>query len=750
MNKIRCVKWAGLILAASVLLAQAGPLYLTARTNVIMVSQDGGMSWSVLYSQAFAEFRGIAVHHTNAYIFVNDVTGGTINARALYAISAGGAVLATNFYNATGSFNVHPVGWYKGFVYVSAGSAGGAANLQMGVSSFDGVQFGNVPLTNANVVSWQVNDMAFAEWAGIDYMIVNGAGGMALRRYQMNPDATNGSFSSHVALTMTPVGGTFTGNITGVAVSPRGRIVLSTTRGLWLSDPYRIASNSLTMYCVWTNSETSVEDLTTGDMGLNARDIALDGSVLYVATPENLYRFNFSDELGTVAFISANPHGFSNTAVEIAVPQPLPGGNLPRLYLTGNRANVLYSTDGGSNWTRFARISGGQTRGLAVDPDSGTVFIADPTQGSSSARPIRAFGEAGHLLASNTYNATGSFNQHPLGFYNGRLYVSAGSAGGSSTQQVGMSAFDGTSFVHVPPVDAKVGNWQANDFAFASDGTNAYMLLNGVGGTTIRRFLFDSVANDGTVAGDLPLTLVSGSGPFPSTWTDLAVTESKRILAVGDNGFWISGPGSLMAPTVTLYNVYSFSFSENPDTGDMGYGARDFVLVSNRVYAITESHIYRYLLDDSAGTLEFESANPHGFTDGIMIAARLPASAPPLTPYQLWAQANITNGQTNELQDADGDGNLNWEEWVVDSNPMVSNAPFSVSSISVVGGNIRAHFNSSTARVYTLQYTTHLQGHWWSNVAGQVNVPGSGGLTNLVMPGVTNAALRVQVAVPLP
>lgn len=746
-------KWfnAGL-LAAWAIGAHAGPLYLTARTTNVMVSHDGGVTWSNFYSLPGAQLRGIAVHESNAYVFVNDLNGGTSTSRPIYALSAGATVLATNSYDPSGGFNVQPLGWYKGFLYVSAGSAGGASTNQMGVSPFDGAQFGSVPMMHAGVISWQANDMAYAEWAGIDYMFVNGTGGMNLRRYQRNPDATNGTFNSHVVLTLSPVGGVFTGSITGVAISPRGRIVLSSTRGLWVSPPYSIASNTVTLQCVWTNSEALVDDPLTGDLGTICRDIALDGSVLYAVTDQNIYRFAFDDINGTVSFISANSHGYTNAGVEIAVPQPLPGGNLPRLYLTGRRANVLYSTDGGSNWTRFARITGGQTRGLAVDSGSGTVFISDPSLGTAAARPIWAFSESGALLASNTYNTTGGFNQQPLGFYNGRLYVSAGQAGGSSTQQVGMSEFSGASFVHVPPTDAKVGDWQCNDFAFASDGTNAYMLMNGASGTQIRRHPFDTVANDGTVLSNLTVSLVSGSGPFPSAWTDLAVTESKRFLLVGDNGFWLSDADMLTAPTVTLYNVFTFGFPEDPATGDMGFNARDFVLVSNTVYAVTDTHIYRYTLDDTAGTLTFVSANPHGFDDTmVMIAARLPPAGLPLTPYQLWAQANITNGQTNELQDADGDGILNWEEWVVDSNPMVPNAPFAVTSITSTGGVIRAHFpNSSTGRVYTLQYTTNLRGHWWSNVTGQVDVPGVGGAMNLMMPSATNAALRVLVTVPVP
>lgn len=746
MKKLNIIFFIGCLVTP----AAAAPIYLTARTNQISVSLNGGVTWSVFYSQTGAQFRGIAVDESNTVVFVNDLNGGTTTARPIYAVTAGPGVVATNFYDSTGSFNAHPLGWYKGFLYISAGSAGGSASQQMGVTTFTAGQFGQIPPADANVLHWQANDMVFVEWAGIEYMFVNGSDGMAVRRYRRNPDDTNGTFNAHVSLAFNPVGGVFTGHVTGIEVSPRGRIILATTRGLWVSPPYHIISNTIALICAVTNSDTAAENPLTGEMSVNVRDIALDGSTLYAVTDQNIYRFALDDENGTLTFLNANPHGFNHPGVEIAVPRPLPGGQLPRLYLTGRRANVLCSTDGGSNWTRFVRLTGVQTRGLAVDPVSGTVFVSDPTAGSISSRPIWAFDESGALLATNSYDSTGSFNLQPLGFYNGRLYVSAGSAGGSSTQQVGLSAFSNGVFVHVPPISAKVGTWQGNDFAFAAEGTNAFLLLTGSGGTAIRRYLLDPVANDGTVAATVPLTLVPAFGSFPSTWADLAITPGKRLLTVGDNGFWLSDTGVLNSATVTLSRIVTFSSAENPTAGDLGTNARDFVLVGDTVYAITDTHVYRFALDDQAGTLSFVSANPHGFEEGTMIAVRLPSSVSALSPYQLWAQARITNGLTNEFQDADSDGISNLDEWIVDSDPMISNPPFAVTSISTSGGLIRAHFLSSTARVYTLQFTTSLNAHWWSNVAGQVLVPGAGGPTSLSMPAATATALRVVVTIPPP
>jgi hypothetical protein len=123
-------------------------------------------------------------------------------------------------------------------------------------------------------------------------------------------------------------------------------------------------------------------------------------------------------------------------------------------------------------------------------------------------------------------------------------------------------------------------------------------------------------------------------------------------------------------------------------------------------------------------------------------------TAVPSTPYHQWAAATITNGMTNAMQDADGDGVFNEAEWVMDSDPMLSNAAFAASMISF-DINAVVYFESSTRRMYSLQYRDDLLTGVWAGVAGCTNVRGAG-FTNLTDPAVTltNRFYRLKVAVP--
>jgi len=80
---------------------------------------------------------------------------------------------------------------------------------------------------------------------------------------------------------------------------------------------------------------------------------------------------------------------------------------------------------------------------------------------------------------------------------------------------------------------------------------------------------------------------------------------------------------------------------------------------------------------------------------------------------------------------ADSDEHSNLQEWLADTNPTNALSFFQISAISNVPP-IAVYVPTSSNRVYTLSYTTNLASPIvWTNVAGQVDVPGTGTLRAL-------------------
>jgi hypothetical protein len=154
---------------------------------------------------------------------------------------------------------------------------------------------------------------------------------------------------------------------------------------------------------------------------------------------------------------------------------------------------------------------------------------------------------------------------------------------------------------------------------FASAGGTDYMYYGGTGGTGLNR---SALTATGTAVSRIGVTLSAASGTFPANFNDFGITASGRLLTVGENGFWLSSANQYTANAISLSQAVAFTTTENALTGDLGANARDFALVGNDLFAVTNSNIYRYTLDDTNGTLSFVSANAHGFNSGnVQIAA---------------------------------------------------------------------------------------------------------------------------------
>ncbi|HMP90909.1 MAG TPA: FG-GAP-like repeat-containing protein [Kiritimatiellia bacterium] len=81
--------------------------------------------------------------------------------------------------------------------------------------------------------------------------------------------------------------------------------------------------------------------------------------------------------------------------------------------------------------------------------------------------------------------------------------------------------------------------------------------------------------------------------------------------------------------------------------------------------------------------------------------------------------------------DSDYDGFTNLQEYIADTNPQDDLSYFVIESFEETGVTM-VFFMSSSERIYTMQYSDNPADGSWSNVAGQVNVPGTGGLLALI------------------
>ena len=96
---------------------------------------------------------------------------------------------------------------------------------------------------------------------------------------------------------------------------------------------------------------------------------------------------------------------------------------------------------------------------------------------------------------------------------------------------------------------------------------------------------------------------------------------------------------------------------------------------------------------------------------------------------------------------ADVDTVVNLHEWIADTDPNDAASYFRIEAINRAAA-VRVWFESSSERNYTLEYTPSPT-DTWNGVAGQVNVPGAGGMEDLQDgAGATSRLYRVQVGLP--
>jgi len=109
---------------------------------------------------------------------------------------------------------------------------------------------------------------------------------------------------------------------------------------------------------------------------------------------------------------------------------------------------------------------------------------------------------------------------------------------------------------------------------------------------------------------------------------------------------------------------------------------------------------------------------------------------------------NDDSGTQGAGGNPDADPSNNEVEYTADTNPQDSNSFWQVTTFALTN-SASLSYASSTGRVYSLQMTDDLSSGNWSNVTGQVSIPGSGGLDRLTGPNAfPHRNFRVAVDLP--
>lgn len=201
----------------------------------------------------------------------------------------------------------------------------------------------------------------------------------------------------------------------------------------------------------------------------------------------------------------------------------------------------------------------------------------------------------------------------------------------------------------------------------------------------------------------------SGGGPYPNTtaenWgVNLAVDGKLSGYAWGENVGWINFEQTHGQPAIDIAN------------GEFA------------------GHAW----GENIGWVTFSGVSPNY---GVRTLAF--DTQPKGTPN--WWLANYS---VNEDYDA-GDDVPAWRKYVMDTDPHVAGDFLRITSISTANGESDVAFTpASTRRIYTLTRRDDLTAGGWSNVVGQINVPGTGGEQTLTDNQTTPArfySVEVQV-----
>ena len=266
-----------------------------------------------------------------------------------------------------------------------------------------------------------------------------------------------------------------------------------------------------------------------------------------------------------------------------------------------------------------------------------------------------------------------------------------------------------------------------------SSRTVRFLLSDGQGATSAQK----TKTVDLVAVNDPPaLTL-----PGPRSLTEQSQISLGPILVAdldaGGEDLQVSLSSSLGTLTLSPTHGLTFDLGSNSSTGlTVSGSAADLnaalqALAYQGLAGSFGTDVVQVTVDDLA-----HSGTGGALTDAGAITLTILQDEDSDTIPNDWENEHFGGG-TNAVAGADNDGDnmTNLEEYIADTNPTNSASVFQVDLTVVNPSQVDLEFNSSSARMYTLQFTTNLlDSNAWSDVAGQTDVMGNGGSQSLPDP----------------
>ncbi len=270
----------------------------------------------------------------------------------------------------------------------------------------------------------------------------------------------------------------------------------------------------------------------------------------------------------------------------------------------------------------------------------------------------------------------------------------------------------------------------AFDNGFIDNGTGVGVGLQNSSGQTLWQFYFNGGDTNYNLSG-----ISGGSGiPFMSAGMDIAFTltgPTNFSVIITPNGSAVKTFAGNLEPNadsaIALFRAWNYAAGSGSDHDVFfnrlmitGPGAGGSMVTSDTVVITRQTGSY--------------DSNTNGMSDA-------------------WEQehfGHMTGASPNA--DADGDGELNWEEYVADTIPTNGASVFSNRIVQATGGGIlqlMVPAPTTNSRRYDAWFTTNLMGSQWQNL--NFNTPGASdgsALTLTVTNTVESAVYRTGVKLP--
>ena len=224
-------------------------------------------------------------------------------------------------------------------------------------------------------------------------------------------------------------------------------------------------------------------------------------------------------------------------------------------------------------------------------------------------------------------------------------------------------------------------------------------------------------------------------------------TTLYDVTGKGHDGTLVNGPAWVastlpMSWILTATNGAHGTISPTGAVTVLAGGSTNFVITPDAYYHVADVKTNNASVG-AVASFTWSNVDTNG-TINATFAADLAAKG---TPHWWLAQYGWTNNfDAAEVNDADGDGALTWQEYQADTNPRDSNSVLRVSIANQPAGSslaapaaksfgwpplpplpmVALSWPSSRNRLYTLEYNTNLNTPVWT-VLGQAQFPGTGG-----------------------